>query len=205
MPESIPPQDPATAIQLDACAVLGVEPGSDPAAIEEAYAKASQKYERQLGTETWIRQAIREAYRVLSSPDASATNSPSAVSRSGLASPAEAAQSPSSQPLRIFTDQLPLQNSTTCFILVNVLDIFMTFMLLRLGAIEANPIAASIERTWGFNGMIAFKLVLVAFVCVLSQIVARSNMRYAKGILWGGIAIVGAVVLYSLRLLVGPL
>lgn len=205
MPESIPPQAPATAIQLDACAVLGVEPGSDPAAIEEAYAKASQKYERQLGTETWIRQAIREAYRVLSSPDASATNSPSAVSRSGLASPAEAAQPPSSQPSRIFTDQLPLQNSTTCFILVNVLDIFMTFMLLRLGAIEANPIAASIERTWGFNGMIAFKLVLVAFVCVLSQIVARSNMRYAKGILWGGIAIVGAVVLYSLRLLVGPL
>ena len=39
------------------------------------------------------------------------------------------------------TRKLPLQDATTFFILINTLDIFMTYVLISLGAIEANPIA----------------------------------------------------------------
>ncbi|HBE67183.1 MAG TPA: hypothetical protein DDW52_03445 [Planctomycetaceae bacterium] len=102
-----------------------------------------------------------------------------------------------------FSENLPLQNETTYFILVNVMDIFMTYLLLNLGAVEANPVAAFFIDSWGFSGMIAFKLVLVAAVCVISQVVATRRLSYARGILWTGIVVVGIVVVYSLRLLVG--
>ena len=39
------------------------------------------------------------------------------------------------------TRKLPLQDQTTFFILINSLDIFMTYVLISLGAIEANPVA----------------------------------------------------------------
>lgn len=135
--------------------------------------------------DAWVRQAIRDAHRVL-------REGPIAVT------PDE------SKPLTL-TGSLPLQNETTYFILVNVLDIFMTYLLLNLGAVEANPIAAYFIGRWGFAGMIVFKLAIVAAVCVISQVVATRNMRYARGLLWIGIAVVGCVVIYSLRLLTGQM
>ena len=73
------------------------------------------------------------------------------------------------------------------------------------GMMEANPIANFFLDRWGFSGMIAFKMAIVAFVCVLSQIIAKSNLQRARMLLWLGIIIVGSVVVYSVRLLVGQL
>lgn len=95
---------------------------------------------------------------------------------------------------------LPLQNATTYFILANVLDIVLTNLLLRNDAIEANPFASYVLHRWGFNGMIAFKMLLVAFICVLAQIIALRNLRYAQFVLIAGIVIVGGVVAYSAML-----
>ncbi len=100
----------------------------------------------------------------------------------------------------LFTDHLPLQNETTYFIFANVMDIFMTYMLLRYGAIEANPFANFVLVRWGFWGMIGFKLVIVAGVCVIAQIVALTRPKTAKGLLLAGTAVVAAVVVYSMLL-----
>ena len=106
---------------------------------------------------------------------------------------------------RIFTRQLPLQDETTFFILVNVLDYFMTNILIRTGAIEANPVAAYALSRWGFPGMVAFKMGIVAAICILAQIVALKSMSRARFILVAGIVITGGVVIYSGFLLYGQL
>jgi len=98
---------------------------------------------------------------------------------------------------RVFFQQLPLQNETTTFILVNVLDVFMTYMLMRFGAIEANPIANFFFKRWNFDGMIFFKMGMVAVVAVLAQIVARRDLKKARFLLYVGTLIVGTVVVYS--------
>ena len=97
----------------------------------------------------------------------------------------------------LLTGHLPLQNETTYFILFNTLDIFLTYMLLRYGAIEANPFANFVLVRWGFWGMIGFKLVIVAGVCVIAQVIALKSLWKAKALLWFGTALVGAVVVYS--------
>ena len=104
--------------------------------------------------------------------------------------------------LSFLTRKLPLQDDTTFFILVNVLDIFMTYSLLWFGAIEANPVARFFLHRFGFNGMIAFKLVVTAAVCVIAQIIALQSISKARAVLKLGTMLVGAVVVYSLFLFV---
>jgi hypothetical protein len=92
---------------------------------------------------------------------------------------------------------LPLQSETAWFILANCLDVFMTYVLIRAGAIESNPIANYFLERWGFAVMIYFKMFVVAFVCVIGQIVAWKNLARARQLMGLGILIVGAVVVYS--------
>lgn len=102
----------------------------------------------------------------------------------------------------LLTGELPLQNEVTVFILVGVLDIFMTYILLRFGAVEANPFARPFLGRWGFNGLIYFKMVTIAFVTVMAQVTAQYRMSSGKKILTYGTVIVGIVVAYSIMLLI---
>ena len=100
---------------------------------------------------------------------------------------------------RLFTGHLPLEEETTAFILVSVLDIVMTYFLLNSGRfVESNPVAAYFLNHWGENGMIYFKMAMTAFVCVISQFVALKKPGHAEFILKVGTLIVGGVVIYSL-------
>ena len=96
-----------------------------------------------------------------------------------------------------FFGELPLQNETNFFILANTLDIFMTYVLLRNGAMEANPLANYVLQNWGFNGMIFFKLGIVAFVCVIAQLIALKKIQTARWLLIATSVLVGLVVVYS--------
>lgn len=88
------------------------------------------------------------------------------------------------------------------FVLFNLLDIAMTFLLLQTGAFyESNPIANYVMNGWGFIGMVVFKLTMVAFVMMLANIIATKSTRSAKFLLWVGTAIVMGVVFYSTYLL----
>lgn len=110
---------------------------------------------------------------------------------------------PSSWSNFLFKDGLPLEKETSWFILVNVLDFFATYLLLRRRiAVESNPIARWFLDGWGLvKGMLIYKLGLVAFVCVIVQIIARKDVTVARRVLWFGTAIVGCVVVYSVVLL----
>lgn len=100
---------------------------------------------------------------------------------------------------RLFIGHLPLEKETSAFILVSVLDIFVTYLLLRTGRfIESNPVADYFIRHWGENGMIYFKMAMTAVVCVISQIVALKKPGHGEFILKIGILIVGTVVIYSI-------
>ncbi len=103
---------------------------------------------------------------------------------------------------RFMTGQLPLQNETTWFILANCLDVFMTYVLIRFGAIESNPVANYFLHRWGFAGMIFFKMIVVAFVCLIAQVIAWKNLTRAIWLMRLGILIVGSVVVYSAVLFV---
>lgn len=99
--------------------------------------------------------------------------------------------------------ELPLQSETSYFILVNMLDFFVTYLLLAFGAMEANPIADYFLKHWGHIGMLFFKLASVAFICLLAQLIATRSVRHARFVLIVGTLIVGGVVIYSLFLLSG--
>ena len=108
------------------------------------------------------------------------------------------------------------RDETVQFVLVNVLDYFMTYIVLylshmrnsplRLGLYESNPIAAYFINHWGpIKGMLGFKLGVVVFVCVVTQAIAHRNEVTAQRVLNLGTLITGCVVIYSLMLLVRAL
>lgn len=95
------------------------------------------------------------------------------------------------------------------FVLASVLDIVLTFLILRYSAegrtrsplIEGNPIARWILHHTGFAGMAVFKLLITGLVCVIAEIVGRQRPALGAGLLRVGTLIVGGVVIYSVLLL----
>lgn len=97
-----------------------------------------------------------------------------------------------------------VQQETLLYVLVSSLDLFMTYILLSQSGgvfMEANPVARFFIAEWGAKGMVYFKFSMVAFVCVLAQIIARYRPRSARWLLLGATALVSVVVVYSLKLL----
>ncbi|MCR9197197.1 MAG: DUF5658 family protein [Planctomycetaceae bacterium] len=97
------------------------------------------------------------------------------------------------------------------FVLVSVLDIVLTFLILRYSAegrtrstlIEGNPIARWILQHAGFAGMAVFKLLITGFVCVIAEVVGQHRPVLGARLLRVGTLIVAAVVVYSVLLLSG--
>ena len=102
----------------------------------------------------------------------------------------------------LFLGQLPLESETSMFILVNVLDFFMTYWLIAAGNFrEANPVAKYFLDHWGpVKGMLYFKLSLVTIVCIITQIIALKDVGKAAWVLKFGTIVVSCVVVYSLTL-----
>ncbi|QDT40395.1 hypothetical protein Pan241w_04520 [Gimesia alba] len=97
-----------------------------------------------------------------------------------------------------WSHQLPLERETCVFILVNALDVFMTYLLLVTGGFrESNQLANFFIARWGIKGMVYFKFALVAVVTVIAQIVARKKMTTGRNLLNFGSLIVAGVVIYS--------
>lgn len=105
---------------------------------------------------------------------------------------------------KVFLSQLPLETETTQFILVNVLDFFMTYWLLMSGGFrESNPVAAYFLHSWGpVKGMLLYKLSLVTTVCLIAQIVATQRLETARWLLRFGTLVTACVVIYGVTLFV---
>ena len=91
-----------------------------------------------------------------------------------------------------------LEFEKTLFVAVNLMDIVMTSLLLNTGQFfETNPIANYVLNEWGFAGVTAFKLIVVALVMLIANIIAIKRIRTSRRLLHFGTAIVGSVVAYS--------
>ena len=102
----------------------------------------------------------------------------------------------------LFRRKLPLEQETTWFIFVNLLDFILTYLILQRGGFtEGNPIALFFLYSWGIKGMLYFKCALVTVVVVLAQIIAAKKVEAARRLLNLGTLIVTCVLFYSLSLL----
>ena len=105
-----------------------------------------------------------------------------------------------------FRQKLPLEHETVMFILVNVLDFATTYYMLMHrdqgggSFYESNPVAQYFLNRWGVKGLLQFKMAVVAFVCVIAQIVATKKEASARFLLVMGTIVVSIVVVYSLKL-----
>jgi hypothetical protein len=68
------------------------------------------------------------------------------------------------------------------FVFVSSLDILFTLLILWLGGVEVNPIAAAVLAVHGFNGMILFKYTLVVLVVLICEVVGRHRRRTGRGL-----------------------
>lgn len=200
---------------MDPYKILGVSRDASDDDIKRAYHRMAQKYHPDSGGDAWAFVQVQEAYdtlksrgstssRTASEPKPSRPSTKPTKSNAAKANTTKATGQTPTSPLRrirkIFFSELPLQTETTTFILVSVLDIFMTYVLLRFGGREANPIANLFLTLGGIPAMVLWKMATVAFVASIAQVVATKNLRRAKSLLHLATAIVGCVVVYGLIL-----
>ena len=107
------------------------------------------------------------------------------------------------EPERVLTSWLGLlEFEKTLFVVVNLMDVVMTFNLINTGAFyESNPIAEHVINNWGMVGMLGFKLLLVAFVLSIANVVAIWKLETSRKLLMFGSFMVGSVVSYSVFLM----
>ena len=111
---------------------------------------------------------------------------------------------------KIIGGELPLETETCCFVLISLLDLFMTFLLLyfsnrgmmRNVVVESNPVARYFISGWGTLGLVWFKIAMVTLIVLATQVIATKRQVVAKFVLNGATLFVGIVVAYSAFLLV---
>ena len=111
---------------------------------------------------------------------------------------------------KIIGGELPLETETCRFVLISLLDLFMTFLLLyfsnrgmmRNVVVESNPVARYFISGWGTLGLVWFKIAMVTLIVLATQVIATKRQVVAKFVLNGATLFVGIVVAYSAFLLV---
>ncbi len=208
--------------------ILGIPASASIEEIHAAYRNRARKHHPDLGGDRQKFQELSEAYaELIRVKEAESTVSFSAPQKPAEPRSSPNPDGPPTRPLQpvdskkkkkktspqssipdrakaakhLLTGKLPLQDQTTYFILVNALDIFLTYLHLRNGNYEANPIAAFFIRNWDVGGMVVYKMTIVASVCTIAQIVALSSLRKASSLLNFGTLFITCVVIYSVWLL----
>jgi hypothetical protein len=110
---------------------------------------------------------------------------------------------------RVWRHWRAIETQASWFLLANFLDATFTWILLTRGVqsgdpllvgMETNQIAAYFLNHWGLKGLFAFKLGLVAFVCLIGLLIALRHEDRARNVLNFGTLVVTGVVLYSVWL-----
>jgi len=121
-----------------------------------------------------------------SSPLAPITSLPEAESRPGL----------------LDLPEMRFQEHYVWLIFVGSLDIMLTWVILRNGGEEVNPVARLVIDAWGLNGAIAFKFALMLFVIVSCEVIARVRPLTATVLIWFGVLISAFPPVWSVGLLI---
>jgi hypothetical protein len=106
--------------------------------------------------------------------------------------------------------RLPLETEISWFLLVCALDVVFTHIALHLSSIgatqlnfvESNPLARWVIQTWGLRGMVVFKASSSLLVVAIALAIRPVRPLVSRLLLLGGTLVVGAVVVYSVRLLI---
>ena len=93
------------------------------------------------------------------------------------------------------------QSAYLWFIFVSSLDIILTWVILRKGGVEVNPIAELVIDSWGLPGAIGFKFALMLFVIISCEIVGRTRDALARKLIILGIQISSFPFVWALSLL----
>lgn len=106
--------------------------------------------------------------------------------------------------LSLFERWRAIETPAMWFVLMNVLDAAMIYIMLRTPtlegepyAVESNPIAAFFFNRWGIHGMFAFKLASAVVVCAIAYIIAFRDVPASRRLLGFATALVLIVVVYS--------
>ena len=113
----------------------------------------------------------------------------------------QANQDPDDQPELTDVPEMRYQNAYVWFIFVSSLDIMLTWVILRKGGVEVNPLANEVISSWGLPGAIGFKFALMLFVIISCEIVGRKHDAMARKLILVGILISSFPVVWSLTLL----
>jgi hypothetical protein len=118
-------------------------------------------------------------------------------------SPRKPSSSPFGSLVSFFVKRRPFEHETSLYILVSVLDFYMTWWMLNRGAeggfqfVESNPVARFFIEHWGLRGLFGFKITAVVAVLLATVLIAERRPAAARAILWIGILVTGFVVAYS--------
>ncbi len=110
-------------------------------------------------------------------------------------------ESPDDHPELTDVPEMRYQNAYLWFIFVSSLDIILTWVILRKGGVEVNPIAELVIDSWGLPGAIGFKFALMLFVIISCEIVGRTRDALARKLILVGILISSFPVVWSVTLL----
>ena len=97
--------------------------------------------------------------------------------------------------------EMKFQEHYVWLIFVGSLDIMLTWVILRNGGEEVNPVAKLVIDAWGLNGAIAFKFALTLFVIVACEAIARVRPLTALILIWFGVLISSFPPVWSVFLL----
>lgn len=209
--------------RIDPYKILGVSRDATFEEVRKAYRRAATKYHPDAGGDAWVFQQVQQAFDILreqfergGSGAVPVQAEPKQERRSASPNPQDKKttgstnrkaedynrKQPHSSEGRIFRTLGPIElaGETGYFVLANFMDLVMTLILLRVSAVEANPVAAYVYHRFGFVGMIGLKVLSVLLVCAIAQIIAKRSRLKARGLLIGGTLLVSAVVVYSMFL-----
>lgn len=105
------------------------------------------------------------------------------------------------QPGLLDLPEMRFQEHYVWLIFVGSLDIMLTWVILRGGGEEVNPVAKLVIDTWGLNGAIAFKFALTLFVIVSCEIIARVRPTTARMLIWFAVLVSAFPPVWSVGLL----
>ena len=100
-------------------------------------------------------------------------------------------------------EPLRLTVESRVLVLLSVLDLLMTYALLRQVGVryyESNPVAHWFFRRWNIAGMTLFKFAVIGAVIVLCEVVERRRPGLGRGVLCVGSLAAAGVVAYSVYL-----
>jgi heme/copper-type cytochrome/quinol oxidase subunit 3 len=92
-------------------------------------------------------------------------------------------------------------NGYVWLVFVATLDVFFTYIVLRLGGREVNPVAAHVISHWDVPGMVTFKLCLITLAIVIAEEVGRRDDRLGRRFVGYAIALSLAPVTLAILLL----